>query len=93
MKNIVIEVDEIIARNWKMSSKEVRERVARIVTRELKYPIGYARPAERELTQHRKVTFAKLPECIMNLRISQEVAASNGMTAEILKELLVENNE
>lgn len=93
MKRIVIEVDDVVARNWKMSCQEVRDRVTKIVARELKYPKGYARPDEKEAWERYQRNLARLPETILNMKRSQEEAARNGLTEEILEKLLVEADD
>lgn len=90
MKRIIIEVDNVIAENWKFCCQAVRDKVTKIVSRELKYPIGYARPDEKELDNHRGMVLARLPESIENIKKSQEEAARNGLTEEILEKLLAE---
>lgn len=93
MKCIIIEVEDVVAKNWKISCQEVRDKVARIVTRELTYPIGYARPDERELEEHRKMVCARLPQSMENMKKTQDEAARNGLTEEILEKLLSEDDE
>ena len=93
MKRIVIEVDDVVAKNWKMSSQEVRDRVTKIVTRELKYPIGYGRPDEKEAWERYKKNLATLPKYLESIKESQNEAAKNGLTQDILDQLLAEDVE
>lgn len=93
MKRIVLEVDNIIAENWKICGQGLRDKVTKIVSRELKYPIGYARPDEKEAWERYQRNLKRLPQTIENMKMSHEEAARNGLSEEILEKLLIEDDE
>jgi hypothetical protein len=53
------------------------------------YPKGYARPDGKEAWERYQRNLARLPETILNMKRSQEEAARNGLTEEILEKLLL----
>ncbi|MBB5437877.1 hypothetical protein HDC92_001551 [Pedobacter sp. AK017] len=91
MKRIVLEVDNVIAENWKICGQSLRDKVTKIVSRELKYPIGYARPDENEAWERYKKNLATLPKYLESIKECQNEAVKNGLTQDILDELLKED--
>ncbi len=54
-------------------------------------PLGYARPDEKKARIRFEQNLKRLPKSIANIKRSQKEAARNGLTEEILNQLLTED--
>jgi len=90
MKRIVIEVEDTLAQNW-VNCRELRNRIIKMVNKELTYPPGYGRPDEQAAWAFYQHNLIRLPETVNMMKKHQEEAAKNGLTAEILKNLLADH--
>lgn len=102
MERIILEVDNHTAKRWRYTSPQQQKQIAKIISQTLellekdatvkKRPVGYGRPSEEDikdlLAENRKEWsgYKKL------LDKSRKKAEDNGLTEEILKKLLAEND-
>ena len=99
MERIVLDVDEQTVEAWNRISPIQRKKITEIVSKALNLfnqsnilqepEVGYARPSENELLAHKKRAEILLPAYIELVEAGKLEAASNGLTQELLDELLL----
>jgi hypothetical protein len=97
MERIVIEVNKTTAKKWRTSTLQQKRKLAAVLQKALKMhevivvrepAIGYARPPEEVLGAHYERVQKTLPQYQAFLDRVREKAAAQGLTDEILEELL-----
>lgn len=99
MKRITLEVSQDLANKWKNSTKEQQARVTSIFRYALELvasansvsiapPVGYGRPTEKELTDHRDRTTQNLIKHFQEMDEISKKAMFRGLNLEILEDLL-----
>ena len=97
MERIVIEVNKVTANKWRSSTRAEKRKLAAVLQKALKKQevtvvqepaLGYARPPEEVLQAHYERVQKTLPEYRAFLDEIGKKAEANGLTEDILQQLL-----
>ena len=103
MGRIILEVNQELAKKWKNSTEEQQARLIILFSRGLELlsssnisssepTHGYARPSEKKLKEHRNQVKQNLENHLQRMDELSLEAFSNGLTLEILEQILPEND-
>ena len=97
MERIVIEVTKVTAKKWRTSTQQQKRKLAAVFQKALEEKdathaqepkLGYARPSEEVLQAHFNRVQKTLPEYRAFLDEIGRKAEANGLTEDILQQLL-----